>query len=181
MTKFWFYHCVRLVAIGLHIKLYYLRTKLLKAATVTSIEEKPNRGVYVLCRFLYLISAASDVTQWPSTVNLKLSPSYTPHLQETCTKLPAKSFKFGVILLSPLYTSDRVNPVFASWLSTNDAQYFLFCFSKAFTFQTHLLLPSFYVLDGCVYIWLSCTSGLFCLFLLQIHLESVWVKYFSFR
>lgn len=114
MTKFWFYHCVRLVVIGLHIKLYYLRTKLVKAATVTSIEDKPNRRVYVLSRFLDLISAASDVTQWPSTVNLKLSPSYRTHLQETCTKLPAKSFKFGVILLSPLYTSDRVNPVCAS-------------------------------------------------------------------
>jgi len=113
-----------------------------------------------------------------SSVNWKLAPTYeyTTHLQKTCTNFPAKSFKFGVILLSPLYTSNRVNPVFAFWLLTNDVQC---CFSKAFTLQTQLLLPSCYVMDGCVYIWLSCVSDLFCLFLLlQILLESVWGTYF---
>jgi len=112
-----------------------------------------------------------------SSGNWKLAPTHTTHLQKTRTKFPAKS-KFSVILLSQLDTSDRVNPVFTFWLPTNDMQC---CFSKAFTLQTQLLLPSCYVMDGCVYIWLSCASELFCLFLLQILLESVWGTYFSFR
>lgn len=110
-----------------------------------------------------------------SSVNWKLVPTYTTHLQKTCTKFPAKSFKLGVILLRPLDTTDRVNPVLAFRLPTNNAQC---CFSKAFTLQTQLLLPSCYVMDGCVYIWLSCVSDLFRLFLFQILLESVWGTYF---
>ena len=116
-----------------------------------------------------------------SSGNWKLAPTYAKYLQKTCSKFPAKSFKFGVMLPSPLYASDRVNPVFAFWLPTYDAQC---CFSKTFTltFQTQLLLPSCYVMDGCVYIWLSCVSDLFYLFLLQILLESksqlpTWCKY----
>jgi hypothetical protein len=103
-----------------------------------------------------------------SSGNWKLAPTYITHLQKTCTKFPAKSFKFGVILLSRLYTSDRANPVFAFWLPTSDAQC---CFSKAFTFQTQLLLLSCYVMDGRVYIWLSCVSELFVCFFFKFFLK----------